>query len=354
MFLGIDGRFMRVPGGLGRYTRELITHLAGQSPQDHFTVLVLPETPNLPTMRNVEYIEVAIPWYGIAEQIKLGLIMNRMTRVETWFIPHWNVPLFLFQPFVFTIHDFIFEEFPTYSPGRWNKINFFIKWGIWRMLLGWNVQRTKGIITVSEFVKKGVIERFPWAASKTVAIYPGVSAPLPSNASTPAAPFFMMVGNSYPHKNQTLLFAAYAAHPEFTTETIIFTHQDRFSEQLAARNTDSRIKIVFDAPDEIICAHYAAAAALIFPSRAEGFGFPPLEALSYGTPAIVAHTSVMPEILKDNVTWVSPDDSEELFAAMKRILTLPKPGDAGKKFAATFQWKNAALSTRNFLQKVLY
>ena len=74
-------------------------------------------------------------------------------------------------------------------------------------------------------------------------------------------------------------------------------------------------------PDEERAALYAGATALILPSFFEGFGLPVLEAMTVGVPVIASDRGALPEVLGDAGLLVSPDDPEELAAAMQRVVT---------------------------------
>ena len=103
---------------------------------------------------------------------------------------------------------------------------------------------------------------------------------------------------------------------------------------------------------------YNAASMLVYPSFYEGFGLPPLEAMTCGTPAIVSNIKVMPEVVGDAALLIDPHDVEELGTAMYRLLT----DDAlrrdliakGLKRAARFSWEQAARETLAVYRKVVH
>lgn len=352
MIIGFDARLMSVPGGLGRYCKELLAELTTQNPDDTFVVLVK-KIPTQFVQKNIRWVETDIHWYGTDEQIKLASLMNREREVQLWHIPHWNVPIFLRAPFIMTFHDFIFEEFPTYEKTIFGKIKYKIKWIVWRILLAINLWRARAVITVSEYVKEQVLRRDPEIAEKIHIIHNGLThlpdATLPSQEIR--KPFFLMVGNAYPHKNHALVFDLLTKYPtSYPTDWYLITHRDRFSEKLQQKiiseNLGDRIHIMFDAPDTELAWMYKNCEALVFPSQSEGFGIPPLEAFSFGKPVIAARTSCLPEILGDNATWFESNNIHDLAAAIERAKTDSEENQIARKLCAQkYTWHAAALST---------
>lgn len=363
MTIGFDARLMSVPGGIPRYCRELLLELSRQNPQTKYVVLVKFVPTDFPERTNIEWLPTPIQWYGWAEQIKLGFLMNRRTDVDLWHIPHWNVPLTLRRPFIMTIHDFILEEFPTHSNKPVGQIIFRIRRQVWRWLLNRNVARAQKIITISDFIKNKICERWPIVVKKVFVTSLGVTPAAKLTATSPIIqpPYFLVVGNSYPHKNLHLILETYAQHPEITAPTIIATHRDRFSQALAdesqARELSNRIKFLFDVDDQTLNNLYQNAAALVFPSLAEGFGLPPLEAFAYGLPVIALPLPPLQETLGNLAIWTK-NEPTGLANSLKNIINRSEPETETTKntrrdCAAQFTWLKTALSTQKIYEIVL-
>lgn len=88
------------------------------------------------------------------------------------------------------------------------------------------------------------------------------------------------------------------------------------------------------------------ASVFVFPSRYEGFGLPPLEAMRLGVPVIASTAGSLPEVCGDAALLVSPDDSEGLAHAIDGVMRSPleqrRLSEAGRRQAARFTWKGAA------------
>jgi glycosyltransferase involved in cell wall biosynthesis len=104
-------------------------------------------------------------------------------------------------------------------------------------------------------------------------------------------------------------------------------------------------------------ALYRAAVAFIFPSRYEGFGLPPLEALACGTPVVGSHAASMPEVVGDAGVLLAPEDAEGMAGALIQLAT---DGDFAAEMsrraldqAARFSWERAARETVSAYRAVL-
>ena len=109
-------------------------------------------------------------------------------------------------------------------------------------------------------------------------------------------------------------------------------------------------------PTADLPALYSLADVFVFPSKYEGFGLPILEAMACGTPVIAANTSSLPEVVGDAGLLVSPDDPQELAAAIQRVLTEPGLAttlrERGLARARQFTWERTARETMTVYQEV--
>ena len=100
--------------------------------------------------------------------------------------------------------------------------------------------------------------------------------------------------------------------------------------------------------DELLSC-YREAELFVFPSLYEGFGLPPLEAMSAGVPVIASGRASLPEILGDAAIYVNPEDPDELAALVDRVLSddalKEKMKLAGVKRAGEFRWERTARMT---------
>ncbi len=103
--------------------------------------------------------------------------------------------------------------------------------------------------------------------------------------------------------------------------------------------------------DELVSL-YRRASALVFPSLYEGFGLPPLEAMACGCPVACSDAASLPEVCGDAARYFSPDDAEEMAAAVAEVLDDPAPWvERGLARAAEFTWERAAAAARGRLSR---
>lgn len=105
--------------------------------------------------------------------------------------------------------------------------------------------------------------------------------------------------------------------------------------------------------DEELAALFRGAIAQVYPSKFEGFGLPPLEAMAAGCPVVTTRYTAIPEVCGDAALYIDPDDPRDFAQALIRLESDPalrrSLSDAGKRQAAGFSWAAAA---RRYLEAV--
>ena len=370
MNIGIDAR-MYGPhvggGGLGRYVEQLVRHLEEIDQDNRYVLFLKPENINQCPANHARITkrETNIHWYTLREQWSLAKQMDAES-LDLIHFPHWNVPLGLKTPFVVTIHDLILleEPFSARATTR-NPFIYAIKYALFRRVLAHGIRRAKKIITVSEYTKQSIQKFFPDVhAEKIHVIYEGVTAfvdmekqePRTSQPTSPPAPYFLYVGNAYPHKNLEALLHAFSffhkLHPEVS---LVFAGRqdvfyDRLKQELREIDVPSdRVHFIMNPSDHELRTLYHQAALYLIPSRLEGFGLPPLEAMREGIPVAASRRGSLPEILGDAAVYFSPDDIEEMVRVMEQVLldlplreTMVKKGQEQVK---RYSWERMAQET---------
>ncbi len=366
MRIGIDARFFGPKtggGGIGRYVAELVTHLQELDHQNEYVIFLRKENFHecVITNRNFYKQLVDIPWYSTKEQIKMPAFVRR-ARVNFMHYPHWNIPIFCTTPFLVTIHDLILIQDPksAHATTKSALIHGF-KYAGFRTVIESAIHRSRHIITISEYSKRAILEHFGIKEAKISVIPNGV---LPATESKGISlssmgvlePYFLYAGNAYPHKNLKIMveaFADFARNDQFTQLVIagrrdVFSHQlEDYAKKLGLQS--NRLTFVNLPSDEELAALYRHAELFIFPSRLEGFGLPPLEAMSHSTPVAAAKASSLPEVLGEAAWYFDPDHADELTRIMRQVKSNPSTISSKKELglsqAKSFNWQKTAEAT---------
>jgi glycosyltransferase involved in cell wall biosynthesis len=208
------------------------------------------------------------------------------------------------------------------------------------------------VFAISATTRDDLLERFDLPADKVVVTPLGVTTVQPSPGPLPfeGRPWFLYVGErAKPYKNwQALLGALTALGPE--SRLACFGPPATVAEMdlLAARGLADRVRFV-GGDDHDLARLYRAASALVYPSYAEGFGLPPLEAMAQGCPVVAARAGAMPEVLGDAAVFFDPADGDELADALGQVLVDDARVDdlrrRGVDRAATFTWQRTVDAT---------
>jgi glycosyltransferase involved in cell wall biosynthesis len=166
----------------------------------------------------------------------------------------------------------------------------------------------------------------------------------------PAGDYLLAVGTLQPRKNLEAAFAAFERLEREDLRLVVAGARGWGDEAVVARAQRSpaaaRIQLVGRVGEAELVELYRNAACLVFPSRGEGFGFPPLEAMACGTAVVAARSGSLPEVLGDAASLVDPEDVDDLAGAVERVLADPEPWRArGLARAACFSWARCAEET---------
>ena len=203
------------------------------------------------------------------------------------------------------------------------------------------------VTTISDFSRHQIAETFDTDVSRIEVIYPGLSDPALRPSSRPIEqPYALYVGATEPHKNVSLAVEAWRHTPGLDLALAIVGQPGRAHEDvLRLAESDPRVRVIGAVSDITLERWYQHAAIFVFPSLAEGFGFPPLEAMQRGIPVVAARAGPLPEVLGDAAIYHSPDSWEELASGVIRILSdsnlRTSSIAAGRERAARYTWSSS-------------
>lgn len=280
----------------------------------------------------------------------------------------YNIPLLGSPcPVVATIHDITFALFPNlFLPrDRWI-LNTFVPRSL---------RRAARIIAVSECTRRDILRRYKALVppDKVTTILEAADKrfrPPPNGQESAWAavntrfglgdrPYILSVGVLQPRKNLGVLLDAFALvklGPVAPPHKLVIVGKrgwlgndlDRQVTALPPAVSDDIVWAGY-VPDDDLPALYGGADALCYPSRYEGFGLPPLEAMACGCPVLCSRTSSLPEVVGDAGVLLPPDDSAAWAHALEKLLTQPgvraRWRERGPERAALFSWAETARQT---------
>jgi glycosyltransferase involved in cell wall biosynthesis len=170
-----------------------------------------------------------------------------------------------------------------------------------------------------------------------------------------ARPYVLALASGKVHKDTGTLMRAWTdVAQRFPDVRLLLVGEVRPG---AAPHGDSRVVLTGRVADEELRALYAGAHAFVFPSRYEGFGLPPLEAMAFGTPVVCAEAASLPEVVGDAAALFCPGDSSALAEALARVLgdgvLRLRLSNEGRERAAQFSWaRTAELSVAAYAQAI--
>jgi glycosyltransferase involved in cell wall biosynthesis len=342
-------------GGMEVYARELIPRLAAL-PGLELVALVSREAAadrDAPWGRDVPLRVVPVRARNRVEWVRgEQLHVPRLAAAEGCELIHSlasTSPLRSRARRITTIHDLNFKLVPD--------AHFGLRALGMRALVPASARRSHRVIVDAESTRRdlalhlgtpaGKVDVAPLGVTPSPPVAPAPEAELRVRLALGDGPVLLTVSAKRPHKNLARLLEAVALlnrRPVLVLPGYPTPHEAELRGRAAALG----VHAVFPAwlPAEDLEGLYALAAAFVFPSLAEGFGLPVLEAMARGVPVACSDTSSLPEVAGDAALLFDPTDPRAIAAALERLLADPAEAErlraAGRERAATFTWERCA------------
>ena len=282
-------------------------------------------------------------------------LAQRRDRLDI-FHAQFFLPIGLTCRMVVSIHDLCYEHYPRFF--RVSERTLLPR------LVRAAAKRADRILTLSEFSRQDIAQRYQVDPNKIDVVQPGIEPhfrPVQDSALLKAIKarynlpesYILFFGRTDPRKGVDVLIKAYQnllAHPEIEQQLIIAGRAGSADKELheivRAGGLESRVRFVGILPDKDLPGVITASDLVVYPSIFEGFGLPALEAMACGTPVITTNASSLPEVMGDAGLMFEPGNVSELVRIMKRMLDSQmarrEAAAVGLARAQNFSWKRSA------------
>jgi len=375
----IDARYINdhFPG-IGRYLYNLLLALAGLDQPHLLVALYNPDLLNtrydlaaLSSYPHIRVVATHLRPFSLAEQTTLPRMLKTM-QSQLYHAPYYVRPYFgLPCPSIVTLYDAIPRLFPHEVTPRARQL--------FDLLTRRAIQSSHHILAISASARDDLASAY-WIPLDRITVTPLAAdshfRPQPQAAIAAVRTkydlperYVLSLASNKPHKNLVGLVEAFAqlvktAEPDlrstiYNLVLVLAGHWDpRYPEaQVAVERLglSRQVRFLPDFAEADLPALYSGAEVFAFPSRYEGFGLPPLEAMACGAPVLCCNTSSLPEVVGDAAVRVAPT-AEALAAGLARLL-----GDdalrtrlraAGPQRAAQFSWRTTAETTLAVYERV--
>jgi glycosyltransferase involved in cell wall biosynthesis len=362
MLIGVDARELEgKPTGVGMYLRNILDRIS-LPPGGRLLLYFRNRIPeNLPAHGEPVLLRAGggnLLW----QQWSLCRDLNRR-KVRLFFSPANAVPWNYSGVNVMTIHDLSFFRYP-----QW----FSFKERISRRLnTGRSIHKADRIYAVSPFAREELISRFN-LDSTTVLVTPNGVAPHPADPERRTAlrrthglqdsRLILFVGSIFNRRHVPLLIEATATLDASFRLVIIGenrTHPRQDLNALAVRlGLERRISILDYASDSTVDEHYRMADLFVYLSEYEGFGIPPLEAMSYDVPCVLSSTPHMDRIFQDAAHFAKALTVEEVSKSIERCMQdsveRERLKQAGRTLVQHYSWDETARIISEDWARLLY
>ena len=315
--------------GIERLAIEVTKYFDSIVPPDTMELVVPSNAKNLPELQNIKTVilPVEVSQITVWTQVHFQKYVLKNRRIP---LNYANTCPF-FAPGLTFIHDIYCKLYPQDFTSRRDKvIRLYSNFMYWRI-----AKRAKVIFTVSEYTKKTIVDTYHVNPDKIKVVYSGVSGynAIPADEKVfdrlpqlKEKPFYFTLGSLSTRKNLKWI----ADHAELYPNEIFAVSGKALPNvvppELEKLKTLPNIIMTGYLSDEEVKALLSKCRAFVFPTYFEGFGLPPLEALSCGAPVIVSNVTSLPEIYGKCAHYIDPNRPDvDLDALLSEPVESPAP-----------------------------
>lgn len=310
--VAINGQFTaRKQTGQERFAKEIVIALDQIVGKDEFELIVPQKAKNIPELKNIKIVKYGSARDPVWEQLFFFfyVLLKRRESLNLCSI----MPLL--KPGMICIHDIAFKTnvMPNVKRTIYKKVST-----IWHRIMYVVAFRFSPLVfTVSNFSKKQMVDVYKASPEKIIVIGNGWehfdriecdSSIVEKKPELFQKPYFFSLASLTPNKNFKWIMSVAQKHPDYSFLIGGMANIRAYGTDYQEENL-SNVHFLGYISDGTVKYLMKNCKAFIFPSFFEGFGIPPLEALSVGAKIVVSNTSCLPEIFRDAAYYINPYDT---------------------------------------------
>lgn len=360
MHIAIDARVIN--SGTGTYVAKLLEYLQQIDHDNRYTVLVRAKDTEYwsPTAANFTVKVAEFDNYSFAEQLGYKKFLDDLAPDLVHFCMP-QQPVFYRGKKVTTMHDMTLLN--TYNSDK-NWLVFHAKQLVGRWVFKRIARTSDQVIAISENTKREY-QNFTHIPDDKISVIYEAGEVLKGELKPYDVPFrkyIIYVGQQPDYKNLRRLAEAHQkllpTHPDLGLVFVGRMNEDtKRNKELYEKRGYKNIHFTGFIPDSQRDWLFTQARAYIFPSLMEGFGLPPLEAMSYGTPVVSSNASCLPEVLGTAAEYFDPKNIDDMAAKITSVIDneakRTKLIHKGYKQVKKYSWEKTARQTHTVYMNVL-
>ncbi|HFE53760.1 MAG TPA: glycosyltransferase family 1 protein [Bacteroidetes bacterium] len=331
--LGIDCRLvLDKPTGIGSYILGTIRGLSAVAGGLRLQLVTGESVPATLTAAagqfpDVGFWECPLPPFGLRQKLQAHRYLNRLD-LDVLLYPHHDVPFSLKMPVVTVVH-----HVPSLFVGTGPNL---AKRMLLLSSLAWSIRRSQRVVAVSGYTAQLLRRFFGVPGRKIAVIYPPPSPVMTAEKGVPLpgglrpGRYFLSVAEWRPHKNLARLVRAFARARsglggdwKLAIAGAPYGDGRWLPEEVERAGVSEDVLLLGKVGPEGLRTLYENAAALVFVSLLENFGYPVVEAFHFGTPVICSNAGSLPEVAGNAAVLVNPRDEIQIADAMLKLAADP-------------------------------
>lgn len=371
MKIGVDARLLAGSthlSGVSQYARHLLTAMIRDN--DHsfslFAGFNSKENRTIYQHLGLKVEDGRVRWsylpsrlLALLWQVKLCPMESILGDMDVFFAPNFFPPFIKHTAQVCTVHDLSFVRSPSWFPSLVAEQRY--------RLMASTLERVDGVIAVSQFTASEIVDVWPEHAGKVQVIHeaPGPEFVAQSDQDILLLrkrlgldrPFILYLGALELRKNIEDMLSGFALFREENPEVIMVLAgakgfgYERFSSVIEQAKNEGWLHCLGFVEQEDLPLLYAASIGVCYLSLYEGFGLPPLEAVSCGAPVLVSDIPLFHEVLGEAAWYANPKNCVEIANGMQSMMDVK--GRITGRLPRDYSWQRAADETGAFFQQVM-